>query len=298
MLLAGSGAKAQFSANGDVSFHNEATDTARITSILIEEASQKDAPKVSRLARLFIGTPYEAGTLDQDYAGAIIVNPFGKTDADLPPVEEVLTVNLDQMDCTTFVETVLALAYTVGEGRQSWQDFLYNLRRLRYRNGETDGYASRLHYPSAWVVDNASRGNLREVTANYPSARYAVKTLDFMSHHRDLYPALKDSLNYQRVRDMEAGFSNYRFPYIKANSLKEKEMANVVRDGDVVLITSPQKDLDVVHMGIVAVGADGVPRFIHASSKEGRVIEDPLPLFDYLRRNRSDGIRVVRLRRD
>lgn len=282
----------------NVDFHNEASDTTRLTQILVEEASLRDAPKVSRIARQFVGTPYRAGILDEPYAAGILSNPFGQTDTDIPPVEEVLTVNIDEMDCTTFVETVLALAYTVGENRQSWQDFVYNLRRLRYRGGETDGYASRLHYPSAWVVDNSSRGLLREITGNQPSARYAVKTLDFMTHHRDLYPALKDTLNFKKMKDVEAGYSNYRYPYLKANSLKEKEMPNIVHDGDIVLITSPQKDLDVTHMGIAATGADGKPHLIHASSKEGRVIEDPLPLFDYLRRNRSDGIRLVRLRLD
>lgn len=285
-------------AGADVRFHNEQADTTRLTDILINESAHRDAPRVSRIARQFVGTPYRAGTLDEDYAIGTIANPFGNDDTGIPPVEEVLTVNLDEMDCTTFVETVLALAYTVGEGRQSWQDFVYNLRRLRYRGGETDGYASRLHYPSAWVVDNAARGLLRETTGDHSSARYSVKTLDFMSRHRDQYPALTDSANFARIRSMEAGYSNYRYPYLKANSLKEKEMPALVRDGDVVLVTSPQKDLDVVHMGIAVTGADGRPHLVHASSREGRVIEDPLPLFDYLRRNRSDGIRLVRLRLD
>ncbi len=95
-------------------FHNEATDTTRINEILIETASQnfKDAGQRNTfIARKFIGTPYESGTLDT--------------------TPELVTVNLDGLDCTTFVDIVLAMSYTVGEGRTSWRDFVYNLERMR-----------------------------------------------------------------------------------------------------------------------------------------------------------------------
>ena len=39
-----------------------------------------------------------------------------------------------------------------------------------------------------------------------------------------------------------------------------------------------------------------MPHIIHASSRAGKVIVDPLTLPDYIHRNRTDGIRVVRLR--
>ena len=49
--------------------------------------------------------------------------------------EELLRINLDGMDCTTFVENMMALALTAGENRTSWRDFTFNLERLRYRGG-------------------------------------------------------------------------------------------------------------------------------------------------------------------
>ena len=268
-----------FTATGqEVKFHNEKSDTTRITTILIEECREKNPGDVARIALKFTGTPYGAGTLEGDST-------------------EVLRVNLDSMDCTTFVETVLALAYTAGERRQSWRDFTYNLRRLRYRNGETDGYATRLHYISDWIVDNVARGNVREITRELPNARYAVKTLDYMTRNRDKYPALADSATYARMKNVESGFSNHRYPYLKAAGLNDKKLLQAVSDGDMVCFTTSTRGLDVTHVGIVTI-VNGIPHLIHASSKEGRVLLDPLSLSAYIARNRPEGLRIIRLRRD
>lgn len=263
------------SAHGQaIRFANEASDTARITRILVDECKQKNPGNVERLARQFIGTPYAAGTLEHS--------------------PETLTINLDSLDCTTFVETVLALAYTAAENRPSWRDFAYNLRRLRYRNGETDGYASRLHYPSAWVVDNVSRGNLKELTGDMAGVRYNVKTLDYMSSHSSSYAALADSANFAATKHMESGFSNHRYPVLKTSQVKDKILLPVAKGGDVVMFTTSVKGLDVSHMGILYFDGKNY-RFIHASQKAGKVIEEPLTLSEYLKRQRTEGIRIVRL---
>ena len=253
----------------EIKFRNETSDTACITQLLIEECSQRDAGNVSRIARKFIGKPYAGGTLEGDSI-------------------ETLRINLDEFDCTTFVETVLALAYTAAENRQSWRDYAYNLRRLRYRNGETDGYPSRLHYVSEWILDNAARGNLKDVTGDIKGARYNVKSLDYMTAHRDSYPALTDSTNFARMKNVESGFSNHRFPYLKGTSLKDRSLAADVRDGDIVCFTTSTKGLDVTHMAIITL-IDGSARMIHASSKAGKVILDPLTITEYVKRNRNEG---------
>ncbi|MDE5657151.1 MAG: DUF1460 domain-containing protein, partial [Muribaculaceae bacterium] len=76
-------------------FHNEESDTARINKILVETiASGFKTPgeRTADIAMRFAGTPYVAHTLEG--------------------TPEMLTVNLDELDCTTFVETVMALSYT------------------------------------------------------------------------------------------------------------------------------------------------------------------------------------------
>lgn len=263
----------------NVRFNDETADTTKITQILIETADQKFKTPNQRtgyIARKFIGTPYAANTLE--------IKP------------ELVTVNLDAFDCTTFVETVLAMAYTVGEGRTSWRDFVYNLERLRYRGGEVNGYASRLHYICDWCVDNIHRGNIEDATRLFPQINYIVRTIDFMSANRDKYPALADSAEFERIKNIEIGYRSHRFPYIKTSNINGKETRAAFRDGDAVAIVSSLKNLDVSHMGFIVI-QDGMPYLLHASSKNGKVEISSLTLAEYLKKNRSAlGVRVLRLK--
>lgn len=273
------GATILFSASAlhaqEINFKNEAADTTRITQILIDECGARDAGNIVRIATKFIGTPYKAATLEGNDT-------------------ESLVVNLDEFDCTTFVETVLALAYTARENRSSWHDYIYNLRRIRYRNGEVNGYSSRLHYMSEWILYNTSSGMIKEITGDINNARYNVKSLNYMTSHRDAYPALADSTNYANMKNVEAGLSNHRYPFIKSSAAKNKNLASVVRSGDVVMFTTATKGLDVTHMGIIQM-QDDKAMVIHASSKENKVVLDKLSLEEYLARYRNEGIRIVRL---
>ena len=270
---------AMASAQVPVRFHNEAADTARIDRMLIE-AEAADLPgagaRIEWLGRQLLGTTYVGHTLEGQ--------------------PEMVTVNLDELDCTTYVETVLAMAMTLGERRSSWRDFVYNLQRVRYRGGTVDGYPSRLHYICDWIVDNTHRGNFDDVTNRMPKYNYVVKTIDYMSANADKYPALADSANLARVRDTEVGYRNHRFPYVKSADAADKAVKGALRTGDVVALTSSLKNLDVTHMGII-VNKDGEPYLMHASSSAGKVVVSDLPLDRFLKRNRQfTGFRVIRLR--
>lgn len=267
-------------AQTEVHFHNETSDTLRLTKMLDEATAMKFSNPEERVAffgRQFIGTPYGAHTLEG-------------------PVE-ILTVNLDSLDCTTFVETAMALSSTIGEHRSSWRDFIYNLRRLRYRNGEVDGYPSRLHYIADWVVDNQHRGNFRDATREFPRYNETTRTIDFMSTNRDKYPALADDENYRRIRRIEEGYRQHRFPYIKTIDLHSKAIKGAFHNGDVVALVSNLKNLDVTHMGIIVKESpDAEPYLLHASSSDGKVEITQRPLDDFLKKNRQWlGVRVFRL---
>lgn len=264
---------------GLIKFHNETTDTTRITEMLIEAENISDPnERIITLAKKFDGVPYVASTLE---------NADG---------EEQLTVNLDELDCTTFVDVVLSLAYTAGQHRTSWRDFTSNLERLRYRSGEMDGYPSRLHYFSDWVVDNTARGNIKEVTNRFPVYKDVVKSLNFITRNRDKYPALADSVTYERVKSFEIGYRNHRYPVVEARHLNSRDTRNALKDGDIVALATKTQGLDVTHLGFIVKDDKVIPYLLHASSAQGKVVIDKEPLIERLRRDRSiQGIRVVRL---
>lgn len=259
-----------------INWHNEANDTIRINTLLQKAVKISDPEeRIYALAKEFIDTPYKPGTLETMEG-------------------ERLTINLNEVDCTTLVDNIAALAITAGENRTSWRDFIYNLEQLRYRGGKIAGYHSRLHYISDWIVDNTHRGNLMEATNRCNFISYEIKTLDFMSSNRDLYPALADSATYYKIKETEIGYRNHRFPYIKSSRVN-KAAKSFLHTGDIIALCTGKKGLDVSHMGILYIDDKNVPFLIHASSKAGKVILDTTPLTQYLSRNRLSGIRVIRI---
>lgn len=266
-----------------VRFHDPEHDTTRIAVMLTEVAALNlptAGDRVIALGKRMLDTPYVAHTLEADSVGA----------------PEMLTVNLDQLDCTTFVETVAAMALTIGEGRTGWRDFIYNLERVRYRDGQMDGYPSRLHYVADWILNNISKGIITEHTADMDGVRYACKTIDFMSTNAKRYPAMADSANLARVRATEEGYRSHQYPYIRTADTGTKKARQVYHNGDLLAFTSSLRDLDVTHMGILMIDPDGTPRVMHASSSLGKVTVTTVPLHEFLKNNRSlTGIRLLRL---
>lgn len=263
----------------DIEFHNEAVDTVRINQLLTSAIAAHPSTTgdcVVMIGEQLLGKPYVAHTLEGD--------------------SERLRVNLDELDCTTFVETVAALALTATDQRSSWRDFVGMLESLRYRGGQIGDYSSRLHYIADWVVDNTYRGNLRDVSTNIDGVRYAVKTIDFMSANRDKYPSLADSAIYEHIRNIETGYRNHRFPYIIPSLIGKKKAISEMRNGDLLAFTSVLRNLDVTHMGILVM-RDGIPYVMHASMSAGKVVLSDVPLNEFLRRNRHfNGVRILRLR--
>ena len=285
---------------GHIRFGNEERDTTLMVEIMKKAAmhemisATKYTPgmRLSDIGRSLIGTPYVAHTLECDTAYA-----FSHRASD-GSAGEMLTIDLGALDCTTFVEMAMAMAYTIGEGRSGWRDAMYNLERIRYRHGIMDGYTSRLHYICDWVMDNTAMGIIEDAVRRMDAGvKYEVKTIDFMSAHRDKYAMLADSVTYERIRGVEDGYRNHRYGYLKARNLDDKNVQAQLREGDILCFTSTLKDLDVTHLGLLTRGDDGKWHVLHASSTLGKVVVSDETLDRFVQRNRYwTGVRVLRLR--
>ena len=77
---------------------------------------------------------------------------------------EALVVNLREFDCTTFVESCLAIARTIRSGELNFQQFTSELKNIRYHGGIIAGYPSRIHYFSDWIYLNTQRQFLEDTS--------------------------------------------------------------------------------------------------------------------------------------
>ena len=228
-------------------------------------------------AQQFLGTEYVGGTLDREQ-------------------KERLTVNVTEVDCTTFVELALAMALTVRDGKCDFATFCDNLRFIRYRGGVCSAYADRLHYFSQWVGDGCKKNIMKEINGKAFSGKQHL-VLDFMSRNYDKYPQLKsDTALVKAIAEHEKPFCGIAVPYIPKAALGGGKGRLPIRNGDIIALVTTIKGLDVTHLGF-AVWQSGRLHLLHASSKEKKVVLDKMTLHDYLAPRKScPGVRVVRVK--
>lgn len=236
------------------------------------------ADLVIETARFFLGTPYVASTLEKEPEG--------------------LVVNFRQMDCTTFVENVLALARTLQALRSlpdapsPFEVFCNQLQQLRYRRGTISDYTDRLHYMTDWIYENARKGWVEDVNAAIGGEPLPL-SLSFISTHPGSYKQLVDRPDrIRKMEEIEKEINARRYFYLaKANILPA---ASSLQNGDVVCFATTIPGLDVTHVGFV-YRHRGTVTFIHASSAAKKVIINEESLQEYTARMKSNrGILLAR----
>lgn len=254
------------------------------------QANGKDSVTELFFARKFIGLPYVAHTLEKNYDKSASRKNYG---------EEVLVVNLKEFDCTTLVETVAALTLCAESGNTTYDDFKQMLKKLRYRHGALQGYTSRLHYFTDWIVDNTRLGLVKELKSPIPPF-YGVQYIrvNYMSTHPSNYAALRYNPKWISViKDTEQDINGKTFRYITKTQLANTAtLRKTVKDGDIIAITSKKKGLDIAHVGFAVWHEDGL-HLLNASSLHKKVVDEPMTLLQYIKQHPSfSGIRVVRLK--
>jgi hypothetical protein len=235
---------------------------------------------IAEIGRTFVGTAYVPQTLE-------VQGPEG------------LVIDFQGLDCVTFVENAFALARFVRGGGAGLLDdrsaaearYQQLLAELRYRDGVIDGYPSRLHYFSDWIADNARRGLVVDIGAELGGVR-DDEPVDFMTTHPDAYRQLHDPENVERVREAEARLSAAGRAYVPEERIAE--VADRIRDGDIIAATSTVAGLDVAHTGL-ALRIDGRLHLLHAPLVGDSVEISAVPLAErILDIAGQDGIMVAR----
>lgn len=232
-------------------------------------------------AKSMLGTPYVAGTLDED------------------PDSEKLRVYLTKTDCIIFVETCLNLARTVrnaGGKAPDFDSFVSNVASTRYRTEPPYSYSDRVHYTTEWI--RRQEGVLKDITLEI-GGEVNDHPIHFMSSHPKSYKQLADAdniprsaLDLKRIQEVEDDLNKSPMTYIPKSKIAAA--SKWIQSGDIICFVSTVDGLDIAHVGLAYV-ENGRTGFIHASQNEGKVVIDSRTIEEYVlpRRNLS-GIKVVR----
>lgn len=230
-------------------------------------------------ARQLRGIPYVAHTLE--------VNK-----------KEKLVINLRQLDCTTYVENVVALTMCVKENKFTFKNFCDNLRKIRYRKGAEPHYTLRLHYFTDWIEDNTAKGLCKEIQAPIPPFTKIQKiNVFYMSENPHKYIMLKNNPQYiGAIKKSEQDINKKSYRYIPKSEIKNNKLIrSTISDGDIIATTTSLNGLDIQHIGFAIWHKDGL-HMLNASSLHHKVVEEPMTLYDYLQKQKTmTGIRIIRL---
>lgn len=228
---------------------------------------------VVAVGKTFIGTPYVAKTLE-----------IGET--------ESLVINLQGLDCTTYIENVLAFSYLLHEGKSDFDSFTEKLKTIRYKDGELDGYGSRLHYFTEWIHNNEKKGMLTDITGDIGGV-VMEKDINFMGTHRNLYPFLSDDENFEKILATEKALAQEPFCHLPQDQIAANE--HLIQTGDIIALATSINGLDVTHTGIATREANGRIHLLHASTGSMAVEVTKKPLVEYLKGVKKNiGILVAR----
>lgn len=192
---------------------------------------------IDRVSAAFLETPYLADTL------------IGG-----PEQPEALVVNLDEMDCFTYLDYVIALTQS-----SDVPTFLSALVNIRYDHSNVS-YYSRKHFFTDWSA--LSPQNAIDVTATLsPNTIRIEKQLNQKSYENEYIQGL--------------GATPRMITYIPGGAIDQQVLDNL-QDGDLVGIYTPLSGLDVTHTGFV-IKKDNEVFYRNASSlsKNNKVVDAP-----------------------
>ncbi|MGV8017833.1 MAG: N-acetylmuramoyl-L-alanine amidase-like domain-containing protein [Ignavibacteria bacterium] len=226
------------------------------------------------VGKSFIGTEYVAGTLDKNTKS------------------EKLVIKISGLDCVTFVENTLAISRIIKRGNFDFDSYKDELTKIRYRDGEINGYSSRLHYFTDWIYDNEKKGIVADITKSIGGIPY-YKTINFMSSHADSYKQLADNSDIvDEMKDIEKKMNRRDLYYIKKSEVDDYYES--LQSGDIIATTTNIEGLDVTHTGFI-YKKNGKTHFLHASITKGEIIISKEELKEYLKGNKKQtGIIVAR----
>jgi D-alanyl-D-alanine carboxypeptidase/D-alanyl-D-alanine-endopeptidase (penicillin-binding protein 4) len=199
------------------------------------------------------------------------LGPMGEGRSIYPSYKE--RVNFSEMDCLTYMELALALAYS-----KNYDDFFNVLQSIRYETGIID-YNMRNHF----LIADWTKNNKFDFAAEFDNSGIFAKEIDKKKFFND--PGIANP-------KINIPFLSKEKAIIYADTVK---FAKDTIFGIAILSDLP--GLDAAHTGFAVNGKKGL-MFRHASQLKGKVIEQPLSEFLNNTRIKTSGIAFFSFRED
>ena len=215
-----------------------------LETLMTESASAGGmGERIGFISAEFLGTPYVADTLT------------GNTGT-----PEVFTIDLQGMDCFTYVDYVEALSLS-----DSFPEFEENLKKIRYKDGVV-AFQNRNHFFSDWPVNNSDK--VKDVTQ-------AVGGDKTMSASKSLNQKKDGGLFLPGIP-----VKNRTIYYIPSPEIDGEVIANL-QTGDYAGIFTEIDGLDVSHTGII-VKKGNTAYLRNASSRKSNMKVVDQNLIEYM----------------
>ena len=215
-------------------------------------ALSKTEEKIDLLSRQFLNVPYRENTLT------------GSQDK-----PEIFMVNLEEVDCFTFIDYVEAMRLS-----KSLNEVKDRLKVVRYQEGVVN-FNNRNHFFVNWRENNSDF--VEDVTTIIGFCEQVDKELNNRGDGTFYLPGLaciKLTINY-----------------IPSKSVDDN-VIDKLKTGDYIGIYSDQPGLDVSHVGILIINNDSI-NLRHASQKYQKVVDEDFK--KYIKN--KPGIIVLRAKR-
>jgi len=254
-----------------------APEPAELDAALERSSELELGRRIAARSEVLVGAPY-------------VLSPLGEGGAGGPDADP--RVRYDAFDCTTFVETAMALSLV-----DSSTQVPELLDTIRYRNA-APSFVNRRHFPAAeWIPELVELGFIEDITREVAgdAAVVEVTILNTRVWNRRRTKIL-DELPAERIP--QGRFALDIWPLADARAGYRR-----IPNGTVVSTMRadrPRLPVRITHQGLVVV-ENGVPVLRHAADDPfGRVVDEPLA--DYLDRIRGYrewhvvGIHLARVR--
>ncbi len=184
-------------------------------------------------------------------------------------IEDFAPLVPKKYNCTTYVETVMALSRS-----RSSSYFIPNLLAIRYRDGQND-FINRNHFPELdWIPNNEKAQILKDITQQVASAMGVPVKVESKKIDRSKW--LQAQLKHRRGSRILASRQNWdppvevRVPYIDISSFKK--MMNEIPSGTVINLVrrnDQRHPLLIAHQGFLIHEGNRV--FLRHASPDGRI---------------------------